>query len=111
MWHTGHLDTLLPMVDEEYVLLRPFTAHALTSDTHTKTSPGNHMPFFAARACHTCHFIECAHGIFVAAHTTALGSSLKAGIEMLKAQYNIEVTHALYLVVRFQDRQNLPVRP
>ena len=27
---------------------------------------------------------------------------------MLKAQYNIEVTHALYLVDRFQDRQNLP---
>jgi orotate phosphoribosyltransferase len=35
------------------------------------------------------------------------GSSLKAGIEMLKSQYNIEVTHALYLVDRFQDRQNL----
>ena len=36
------------------------------------------------------------------------GSSLKAGIEMLKQQYNIEVTHALFLVDRFQDRQNLP---
>ena len=36
------------------------------------------------------------------------GSSLMAGIKMLKAQYNIEVTHALYLVDRFQDREQLP---
>ena len=36
------------------------------------------------------------------------GSSLMAGINMLKAQYNIEITHALYLVDRFQDRQKLP---
>jgi hypothetical protein len=35
------------------------------------------------------------------------GSSLKAGIEMLKSQYNIEVTHALYLVDRFRDREKL----
>jgi hypothetical protein len=33
------------------------------------------------------------------------GSSLKAGIEMLKTKYNIEVTHALYLVDCSQDAQ------
>lgn len=36
------------------------------------------------------------------------GSSLKEGVIMLKEQYNIEVTHALYLVDRYQDRQGLP---
>ena len=36
------------------------------------------------------------------------GSSLQAGIKMLKAQYNIDINHALYLVDRFQDRQSLP---
>lgn len=36
------------------------------------------------------------------------GSSLKEGIKMLKAQYNIQITHALYLVDRYQDRADLP---
>jgi orotate phosphoribosyltransferase len=36
------------------------------------------------------------------------GGSLKAGIEMLWVQYRIKVTHALYLVDRHYDRQNLP---
>ena len=35
------------------------------------------------------------------------GSSLKLGIEMLKTKYNIEVTHALYLVDLSQDMQNI----
>lgn len=36
------------------------------------------------------------------------GSSLKEGIKMLKREYNIIVTHALYLVDRQPDREGLP---
>jgi len=37
------------------------------------------------------------------------GSSLKEGVYMLKTLYNIHITHALYLVDRYQDRADLPV--
>ena len=37
------------------------------------------------------------------------GSSLKAGIQLLKRDYNINITHALYLVDRQKDREDLPV--
>eukprot|EP00667_Euglena_gracilis_P020410 EG_transcript_22106 len=37
------------------------------------------------------------------------GSSLKEGAMMLKEMYNINITHALYLVDRFQDRADLPI--
>jgi orotate phosphoribosyltransferase len=36
------------------------------------------------------------------------GSSLKAGIQLLKRDYNINITHALYLVDRQKDREDLP---
>ena len=40
-------------------------------------------------------------------NVNSTGSSLKAGVEMLKAQYNIKATHAFYRVDRYQDRQKL----
>eukprot|EP00993_Chasmostoma_nieuportense_P003376 NODE_4098_length_840_cov_103.096774_g3940_i0.p1 GENE.NODE_4098_length_840_cov_103.096774_g3940_i0~~NODE_4098_length_840_cov_103.096774_g3940_i0.p1 ORF type:complete len:244 (-),score=49.69 NODE_4098_length_840_cov_103.096774_g3940_i0:46-777(-) len=36
------------------------------------------------------------------------GSSMKAGVELLRDDYNIVVTHALYLVDRTNDRADLP---
>ena len=49
---------------------------------------------------------QVAKGVWVD-DVNSTGSSLKVGIKMLKALHNIEVTHAFYLVDRFQDRQSL----